>query len=91
MNSRSKSSLFWISIAAAVAAVASAAMGEVDESISSKVSSDYVRTVLPDGSFKPETYTFGKGGYWSSPLNDTSIDKMDFMDVLRAIAYPRCV
>jgi hypothetical protein len=88
MNSRSKSSLFWISIAAAVAAVASAAMGEVDESISSKVSSDYVRTVLPDGSFKPETYTFGKGGYWSSPLNDTSIDKMDFMDVLRAIAYP---
>jgi hypothetical protein len=73
---------------AAAAGIAPAAMAEVDEAISSKVSADYVRAMLPDGSFKPEAYTFGRGGYWSSPLNDTSIDNMDFMDVLRALAGP---
>ena len=75
-------------IAAALVLGLPTAKAEEFESVSSKVSSDYVRVKLPDGSFKPETYTFGKGGYWISPLADKSIDDMDFMDVARTIAVP---
>jgi len=32
--------------------------------VSAKVSKDYVRTKLPDGSFQPEAYAFGEGGKW---------------------------
>jgi hypothetical protein len=75
-------------MAAALMAAVPVAMAQDMVAVSSKVSADYVRTVLPDGSFKPETYAFGKGGYWSSPIEDKSIDSMDFMDVLRVISYP---
>ncbi len=46
----------------------------------------YVRTVRPDGSFKPETYAFGEGEYWGGTLSDATIDKLKFMDVARRIA-----
>lgn len=49
---------------------------------------DYVRAKLPDGSFKAESYAFGKGGYWSGPLNDGTIDKMDFLSIAHTIAGP---
>jgi hypothetical protein len=58
------------------------------EAVSGRVSSDYIRTKLPDGRFKPETYAFGKGGYWSGPLRDKTIDRMEFMDVAKVIAPP---
>jgi hypothetical protein len=56
------------------------------EAVASKVSPDYVRAKMPDGSFRPEFYSFGKGGYWGSEISDKTIDFMGFMDVLRAIA-----
>jgi hypothetical protein len=56
------------------------------EAVASKVSPDYVRATMPDGSFKSEFYSFGKGGYWGSELSDDTIDKMGFIDVLRAIS-----
>jgi len=56
------------------------------EAVASKVSSDYIRTKLPDGSFKPECYSFGKGGNWGGEFKDETIDKLDFMDVARVIA-----
>jgi hypothetical protein len=56
--------------------------------VSSKVSKDYVRRKLPDGSFSPETYTFGKGDNLGGARVDETIDKMDFMDVARTLALP---
>jgi hypothetical protein len=56
--------------------------------ISSKVSADYVRTRLPDGSFAPENYTFGKGGVLAGETRDRSIEKLDFMEIARTLAVP---
>jgi hypothetical protein len=61
---------------------------EGTEAVSSKVSGDYIRSKAPDGSFVPELYSFGKGGYWGGEFRDDTIDKMDFMDVVRNIAPP---
>ena len=56
--------------------------------VSSRVSADYVRARLPDGTPKPEGYAFGNGGYWGSPVSDETIDKVGFMDVARVVAGP---
>jgi hypothetical protein len=56
--------------------------------LSSRASVDYMRSKLPDGSFKPEYYAFGKGGKWEGSFSDLSIDKLCFMDVARDIAPP---
>ena len=70
------------------AALLSTAQAEEIEAVSSRVSADYVRAKLPDGSFQPETYAFAKGGYRSSGTQDYSIDKIQFLDVARTIAGP---
>jgi hypothetical protein len=64
----------------------SAAGLEGIEAVASKVSADYIRPKLPDGSFKPEFYSFGKGGNWGGEISDHSIDKLDFLDVARVMA-----
>jgi len=64
------------------------ARGEEFEAVASKVSRDYVRKKAADGSFVAESYAFAKGGYWSGPFADSTIDKMDFMDIARTIAVP---
>ena len=56
--------------------------------INAKVSPDYVRNKLPDGSFRPETYAFGEGGKWAGEISDATIDKLRFIDVARVIAEP---
>lgn len=56
--------------------------------VASRVSKDYVRVKLSDGSFAPEAYAFGKGGHWAGAVSDDTIDKMDFMDIARTIAGP---
>jgi hypothetical protein len=58
------------------------------EAIASKVAKDYVRKKLPDGSFQPETYTFGKGDDWRGARVDPTIDHMDFMEVARILSVP---
>jgi hypothetical protein len=58
------------------------------EAISSKTAKDYVRKKLPDGSFQPETYAFGKGDNWAGARVDETIDKLDFMDVARVLTVP---
>jgi hypothetical protein len=76
-------------LACAVVVLAAAPLrGEEIEAISAKVSKDYVRKRLPDGSFQPETYVFGEGDNWSGARVDFSIDKMTFMDIARALAVP---
>jgi hypothetical protein len=64
------------------------AKGEDFEAVSSKVSRDYVRKRAPNGSFVPETYAFAKGGYWSGPLSDATIDRLEFLDIARTLAVP---
>lgn len=61
--------------------------GEV-VAVSSKVSTDYVRVKLPDGSFRVETYAFGEGGRWNGTQRDDTIDRLRFLDVARTIAGP---
>jgi hypothetical protein len=61
---------------------------DISESVSSTASESYVRTKLPDGSFKPETYSFGEGGHVAGPARDDSIDQLQFMDVARVVAEP---
>jgi hypothetical protein len=66
----------------------SSALGEDTIAISSKVSKDYVRRKLPDGSYAPETYAFGEGDNWGGVRLDFSADHLKFMDVARAMAVP---
>ena len=57
-------------------------------SVSSKVSTDYVRARAADGTLMPETYAFGEGGHWTSGTDDATIDKLKFMDVATQMAAP---
>jgi hypothetical protein len=57
------------------------------EAIASKTAKDYVRKKLPDGTYQPESYTFGKGDNLGARV-DPTIDNMDFMDIARIMAVP---
>jgi hypothetical protein len=57
------------------------------EAIASKAAKDYVRKKLPDGTYQPESYTFGKGDNLGARV-DPTVDKMDFMDIARIMAVP---
>lgn len=70
---------------------ARAAEQPVITAVASKVSPDYVRAKLADGSFAPEVYAFGEGGVWGGTMADASSDKLKFMDVARTIARPLLV
>jgi hypothetical protein len=59
------------------------------EAVASKLSDDYVRARMPDGSFLPESYLFGEGGKWAAEFNDATIDKLHFLDVAKVIALPQ--
>lgn len=73
---------------AAVAALQPAARGDDDAvAISARKSPEYVRERLPDGSYKPETFAFAKGGVWRSTEGATK-DDVDFMDVAQKISLP---
>jgi hypothetical protein len=81
--------------AAAIAAAAlflspSRALGNGGEltAVYAQAASDYVRAKLPDGSYRPETYTFGDGGRMAGAARDDSIDKLTFLDVAKVIAGP---
>lgn len=52
----------------------------------SQVYNGYTRTKLPDGTFRPEAYTFGNGGFWDRPIADKEREKMTFLFVARSIA-----
>ena len=68
--------------------VVHAAAGGDITAVSARVSDDYVRTKLADGSFQVETYTFGQGGFWVGNQPDDTIDNLRFADVARTIARP---
>jgi hypothetical protein len=51
----------------------------------SRASKDYVRTQLPDGSFKPESYALKSGGNFGGPRVDPTMDAMTFDDISRVI------
>jgi hypothetical protein len=56
--------------------------------VASKVSKDYIRAKLPDGTFQPEYYSFGNGGSWGGEIKDPTIDKLSFLNVAHVIALP---
>lgn len=67
---------------------ATSARSDDGEAVSATVSASYARVRMSDGSFQPETYTFGEGGFLPGPVRDDSIDQLTFMDVARAVARP---
>lgn len=68
--------LLW-TVGASLLLVRSEAAEEV-EAVFSMLSNGYARTKLPDGSYKPETYTLMKGGNLGGDIADPSIDRMTF-------------
>jgi hypothetical protein len=71
------------------AGVTRADQGEASEQIEaifSKTSNGYVRALRADGSFQPETYTFGKAKFWGGDFVDPSIDHMTVDDVAHTVA-----
>jgi hypothetical protein len=56
--------------------------------VSARVSNDYVRTKLADGSFRPETYAFGAGGVWGGSIHDDAIDRLKLIDIARTLVIP---
>jgi hypothetical protein len=56
--------------------------------VSSEVAKGYARARLPDGSYQPESYAFGNGGYMGGPFPDKSMDQMSFLDVAGVVAVP---
>jgi hypothetical protein len=75
-------------LALVIQSAARADEATVITAVSSRVSDDYVRARLQNGFFAPETYAFGKGGYWGGPMHDGTIDELRFIDVARTIAGP---
>jgi hypothetical protein len=73
-------------LAPCVARAADALNGVV--AVASKVSDDYVRTKLPDGSYPIEYYSFGPGGKWGGEIKDATIDNQRFLDVAHVVAKP---
>src|SRR5580698_3694952 len=73
-------------LAPCVAGAADSLNGVV--AVASKVSDDYVRTKLPNGSYPIEYYSFGQGGHWGGEISDASIDKLRFLDVAHVVAAP---
>jgi hypothetical protein len=65
-----------------------AAEGEEITAVSSVASEGYVRTKLPDGTFRPETYAFGEGGHMGGPMRDDTVDSLKFMSIARTVAGP---
>lgn len=68
--------------------VASASDENPMTAVSSQAFGGYVREKLPDGSPRPETYTFGNGGHLPGPSRDDTIDSLTFEDVAKAIVGP---
>jgi hypothetical protein len=68
--------------------VNAALQAEEVEAVSSKTAKDYVRRKLPDGTYQPETYAFGKGDNLSGARVDETADSLDFMSVARAVSVP---
>lgn len=60
--------------------------GDDITAVSGRASTDYVRARQPDGSYVPETYTFGKGGLWAGAMQDASMDKLSFLAIAHMIA-----
>ena len=54
--------------------------------VSGKVSTDYIRSKLPDGASAPEYYAFGKGGEWAGQISDPTLDRENFEKVARVLA-----
>lgn len=46
----------------------------------------YVRTVLPDGTLKPQTYAFGEGGSWNGHSSDPTAEAVNFTSIVQLLA-----
>ena len=76
-------------LAAGLVAPAHGAQGVAEiTSIFSATAASYVRERLPDGSVKPETFAFGKGGHMDGRTAGDSVDKMTFDELVRILKAP---
>jgi hypothetical protein len=79
-----------VALLSAVLALAPRARGAEDAAdivaVYSSASPDYVRTPLPAGGFRPETFAFGEGGLMGGTMRDLSIDQLRLPGLARLIA-----
>jgi hypothetical protein len=67
--------------------LASAAEGDTEiTAVVATVHNGYERVKEADGSFKPETYSFGEGGFSGIPTKDKSVDEQSFRKIAGTIA-----
>lgn len=61
--------------------------GEGDvTAVSATVYNGYARTLLPDGSAKPESFAFGEGGLAASARKDSGLEGVSFQEIARTLA-----
>lgn len=54
--------------------------------VSATVYNGYARTLLPDGSPKPESFAFGEGGLAASARRDPALEGVSFQQIARTLA-----
>lgn len=60
----------------------------LDVAVNARVFNGYQRTVLADGTFKPERFAVAEGGRWNGTAVDRTIDGLKFSDILQRIVQP---
>jgi hypothetical protein len=60
----------------------------LDVAVNARVFNGYQRTVLADGTFKPERFGVAEGGRWNGTAVDRTIDGLKFSDILQRIVQP---
>jgi hypothetical protein len=60
-----------------------AADDTVSTAVFSRVSKEYKRERLPDGSFKPEFYALGEGGVVAGTMRDKTAERVKFANIVR--------
>lgn len=63
--------------------VTRAADDTVSTAVFSRVSKEYQRKRLPDGSWKPEFYALGNGGAVAGTMRDKTAERVPFADIVR--------
>lgn len=76
-----------LSVAALVTAPVVHAIGD-EIAVAARVFNDYQRVKLPNGTFQPETFTFGDGGRYDAAIADPEFDKVTFLQVARELIGP---
>jgi len=86
-----RSAIFNLAALALVIGLSGIVAGKEDDSseitaVLATVHNGYGRSKQTDGTFKPETFAFGEGGFTGTPIKDKSVDEQSFRKIAEVIA-----